>query len=81
MRSPFAATGGDGVHFSLLLLDGELSPQSPVVMTVPPVEMSIVLGADVDEFFGLGISRGYTRMEYLVYDNQADIDLYLVLLR
>ncbi|MBH9579386.1 hypothetical protein [Inhella proteolytica] len=65
----FATTGGDGVHYGLLALDGQFTDFSPVVMTVPMSDTSnTIVGANLKEFLALGIRFGYFGLEQLVYD-------------
>jgi len=73
--STFAGTGGDGVHFGLLHINGEVSDDSPVVMTVPMMfeEANVVLGENLLEFLRLGCQVGYFDLEQLVYDKQEAI--------
>src|SRR5262245_63700807 len=61
---PFAWTGGDGVHFSVLA-DG-----SAVVMTVPKSlgDTNHVLAESLTEFLALGCRTGYFSLERLAYD-------------
>jgi hypothetical protein len=41
----FAATGGNGVHFSLLSRDGRINDVSPLIVTIPGmIEESFVVG-------------------------------------
>jgi len=66
----FAETGGDGVYFGLLLLDGELSEDSPVVMTVPMAmegSNNFIVGENLRDFLALGSRRGYFFLEQLAY--------------
>ena len=66
----FAETGGDGVHCSLLLLDGVLSEDSPVVMTVPMAmedSTNFIVGENLRDFLALGSRRGYFFLEQLAY--------------
>jgi hypothetical protein len=76
----FAVTGGEGIHFSFVLLDGRITAESPVVMTVPACFWSenVIVGANLDEFLGLGMFRGYWQMEYLAYKPQGYAELYSV---
>jgi hypothetical protein len=74
----FAVTGGEGVHFSLVLLDGQVTAASPVVMTVPCAFMNFIVGANLDDFLGLGTFRGYFALEYLAYEYEAYVDAYSV---
>jgi hypothetical protein len=58
----FAHTGGDGCHYSFLVLDGHWSELSPVVVTAPtnfPSPYNFVLAGDLREFLCLGIRTGY----------------------
>lgn len=68
--STFATTVGDGVHFSFLHIDGKVTEESPVVMTVPmmPDEPNRIVGANLHEFLSLGCVIGYFFLEQLVYD-------------
>jgi hypothetical protein len=65
----FATTGGDGVHYSLLTVEGEASDQSPVVMTVPMNfgKENMIVGSDIREFLSLGCQVGYFALEQLTY--------------
>lgn len=65
----FATTGGDGVHFSLLALDGTAMASWPVVMTVPMNfdNENLIVGADLRDFLGLGLRHGYFELEQLLY--------------
>ena len=67
----FAQTGGDGVHFSLVSSQGEISDSSPVVMTVPMnfgIE-NLIVGENLIEFFCLGERVGYFCLEQLTYNH------------
>lgn len=70
---PFAWTGGDGVHFSLMDVGEGYGDRSPVVMTVPMNfdAPSLVLGRDLSEFLALGLSSGYFVLEQLSYDGEG----------
>lgn len=65
----FATTGGDGVHFSFLALHDTETQFWPVVMTVPMNfgDENLIVGADLREFLGLGLRRGYFELEQLLY--------------
>jgi hypothetical protein len=66
----FAHTGGDGVHFSLMLLDGGITPESPVVVTRPAAfgEQNLVVGSNLYEFLSFGCLRGFFAMQTLSID-------------
>lgn len=72
---PFANTGGDGVHYSLLDLGRGPSDASPVVMTVPmnPDKPNLIVGRDSHDFMCLGCRTGYFWLEQLTYDRQETI--------
>jgi hypothetical protein len=72
--STFASTGGDGVHFGLLFVNGIVADESSVVMTVPMMG-NVVLGANLHEFLCLGCQYGYSSLEDLVYDPSETINL------
>ncbi len=72
--SVFGSTGGDGVHFSLLHQDGQVSDDSPVIMTVPALyggPKNWVLGADLTEFLALGCQLGFYRLEYIAFERST----------
>ena len=64
----FASTGGNGVHFSLLLL-GAGKP-TPAVVTNPGSGMGLshVVGETLYEFLCLGSLRGFFALEQLQYN-------------
>ena len=62
---PFAHTGGDGDHFSLLCIDGYVAKESPVIMTIPTNfdgHPNIILGENLLDFLSLGCETGYFEM-------------------
>jgi hypothetical protein len=72
---PFADTGGDGTHYSLLPLPETPPDDWPVVMTVPfqwdfPNTM---VGSSLHEFLCLGCYFGYFALEQLAYYNERDL--------
>jgi len=72
--SAFAWTGGDGVHFSLVLRGGRPRDDSPVVMTVP-MSMSdranVIVGCDLRDFLALGVGCGFVGLDQLVYGSES----------
>ncbi|MET0134294.1 MAG: hypothetical protein ABW215_11950 [Kibdelosporangium sp.] len=62
---PFASTGGDGVHFSVV----PSANAWPVVMTAPMAftTPNHIVGGDLREFLALGCRIGYFRLERLAY--------------
>jgi hypothetical protein len=73
----FAATGGDGTHFSLLVRDARINDQSPVVMTVPPVAENFIVGESLFDFLCLGYYRGYFGLEQLSYHREETLEAYI----
>ena len=73
----FATTQGDGVHFSLLLSDGEVSEDSPVVMTLPANsgDHNRIVGENLREFLALGIDCSYSMLEQIVYQGFERFDI------
>lgn len=71
----FARTGGDGVHYGLLLMDGEVTDESPVVMTVPcmPEEGNLIVGENLWDFLRLGCRHGYFDIEQLLYQSEVTV--------
>jgi hypothetical protein len=70
----FAVTGGDGVHYGLLAVDGKFTDFSPVVMTVPMCDTpNTIVGAGLEEFLALGCRYGYFALEQLVYNREATL--------
>lgn len=71
----FAETGVDGVHFSLVQVDGQITEKSPVVMTVPANygEENLIVGSNLYEFLCLGSKIGFSGLDQLTYsDNRKE---------
>lgn len=72
---PFASTGGDGCHYSLLRLDGRPADDFPVVLTVPMAldedksRYNHIVGESLREFLNLGCYYGYFAIEGLAYES------------
>lgn len=62
----FACTGGDGVHYSFLVEDDSITEDSPVVVTYPEDESSVV-ASSLKEFLSKGLISGY--------DEVSDVDV------
>lgn len=74
----FANTGGDGEHFSLLVVDDAITENSPVVVTAPSSGgESYVLAASLFEFLRLGCRKGYFSLGSLPYDFGKTLREYL----
>lgn len=72
----FAATGGEGVHFGIVIDHDDVKGQNPVVMTVPMMSANVILAEDLDEFLGIGYYNGWFGLEQLVYDFDSTIEYY-----
>lgn len=71
---PFATTGGDGVHYSLVSAGDGFTDFSPVVITIPMCDTpNLVVGANLKEFLCLGCRFGYFSLEQLVYDRERTL--------
>ncbi|QUL39144.1 hypothetical protein [Erythrobacter sp. JK5] len=65
----FAGTGGDGVHFGYLRMDGTPLDSSPIVMTVPSARHpNRVVGRTLRHFLSFGRYSGFFTLEQLQYD-------------
>jgi hypothetical protein len=65
----FAHTGGDFVHYSILIIDSTLRP---VVMTIPINSggvQNLILSETLAEFLGLGYEHGWFPLEQIVYQS------------
>lgn len=73
----FGWTGGDGVHFSLMLRGREITADSPVVMTLPAnCGESMIVGENMFDFLCLGLRHGYFALEQLSYKPEEALDAY-----
>jgi hypothetical protein len=65
----FAETGGDGVHYSLLVESDKVDENSPVIMTLPCAEnCNIIVAENFLEFLSLGCRAGYFDIEQIEYE-------------
>ena len=55
----FACTGGDGDHYGLVELDGEINESSPVVLTWPDEGSHRIVGESLYDFLCFGLHGGY----------------------
>ncbi len=55
----FAATGGDGDHYSLIAVEGVVTERSPVVLTWPFEGENIVVAPDLETFLRVGLHCGF----------------------
>jgi hypothetical protein len=75
----FASTGGDGCHFSFLLVDGKWSGNSPVVMTYPSSgghSYNAIVGENLREFLSLGVGTGYFALAELSFRTEEFLKQY-----
>lgn len=62
--STFARTGGDGVHFSLVHINGIADDDSPVVMISPfGTHFNVIVGSNLTEFLQLGCMGTFCQLE------------------
>lgn len=75
----FAATGGDGVHYSILEISTDIQP---VVMTVPMNfgpsirDYNRILAENLSEFLSLGYYNGWFALEQCCYAPEAAISYF-----
>lgn len=74
----FAGTGGDGHHFSFLVVEGAITESSPIVATAPDYGgQSAVIAKSLHQFLRLGCVRGYDALgSLLLREDQELIDYF-----
>jgi len=73
----FATTGGNGVHFGIIIGKNSNSTKGAIVMTVPMAEINnIIVAEDLEEFFSIGYYVGWFVLEQLAYNLKDTIDYY-----
>jgi hypothetical protein len=77
----FASTGGNGVHFSFIIQNDEITEDSPVIVTVPanpgiPEMSNCVVANNLRNFLRFGLHRGYFYLEQLVYYRDLTLAAY-----
>ncbi|MDR2875325.1 MAG: hypothetical protein LBV44_05290 [Methylobacillus sp.] len=71
----FAYTGGDGVHYSWLVLPDRPVDLSPIVMTVPMGDTpNVIVGESFHDFLCLGSRSGYFSLEQISYQPEEAIN-------
>ncbi len=76
---PFAFTGGDGTHYSILNYSIDFVP---IVITCPmncgiyPQDDNIIIAENISEFLSIGFYNGWFSLEQLFYDKVSAIDYY-----
>lgn len=70
----FAGTGGDGHHFSFLVLDGAITESSPIVATAPDSygNPSAVIADSLRQFLRLGCVSGYDALGWIFLHSDDD---------
>jgi hypothetical protein len=72
----FARSGGES-HFSLLIQDGTITENAPVVLTdFDNGGKSLVVGETLFDFLCFGSRRGYSRLEQLAYFPKQALEAY-----
>jgi hypothetical protein len=61
----FARTGGEGVHFSFVVHDQQVTEKSPIVVTIPGEfgSPNFIVGESLFDFLCLGYYRGFFALE------------------
>ena len=73
----FASTGGDGVHYSYLVLPDLDVESGPIVMTLPANDqLNYVIAETLEEFLGLGFHTGWFALEQIAYDPDWALDYF-----
>jgi hypothetical protein len=75
----FASTGMDGEHFSFLLCNDEITPDSPVILTAPCSYdglLNAVVAKDFRTFLCLGLRYGYFALGEIAYNPKEAIQIY-----
>lgn len=70
----FAWTGGDGHHYSLLVIDGKITEESPVILSRPDFsdyKGTMIVGENLYDFLCLGMWTGYFNLLYDGFDDGA----------
>ena len=71
----FAGTGGDGHHFSFLVIDGAITASSPIVATTPDYGgQSAVVAESRAQFLRLGCGNGYDELGYDFLQSDEDLE-------
>lgn len=76
----FAGTGGDGHHFSLLVQDGQIDANSPVVATAPDNfgDPSRVIALSLYDFLCMGCLKGYDSLGHIFLRPEEEWSEYLL---
>jgi hypothetical protein len=74
----FAGTGGDGHHFSFLVVEGAITESSAIVATAPDYDgQSAVIAESLAQFLRLGCVHGYDSLgSLLLSDDEKLIDYF-----
>ncbi len=76
---PFATTGGNGTHFSILRLSECVCP---IIITCPmncgnsPSEDNIIIAENLKEFLSIGYYNGWFSLEQLFYNKSGTIEYF-----
>lgn len=74
----FAWTGGDGMCFGLLVSDGRVGTDSPVVVIAPTNfgNPNRILAENFRNFLRMGLQRGYFALEQFAYNPAEALHIY-----
>lgn len=72
----FAGTGGDGHHFSFLVIDGAITESSPIVATAPDCygNPSAVIADSLRQFLSLGCINGYDALGWVFLQSDEELE-------
>lgn len=76
----FAGTGGDGHHFSFLVIDGAITESSPIVSTAPDSHgnPSAVIADSLHQFLRLGCINGYDPLGWVFLQSDEDLEKHFI---
>jgi len=74
----FAWSGGDGEHYSLIVREGRVNADSPVILTAPANsgDENHLLAESFQNFLRLGIRRGFFGLSQFAYNPKAALAVY-----
>jgi hypothetical protein len=76
----FAGTGGDGHHFSFLVIDGAITASSPIVSTAPDNHgnPSAVIADSLHQFLRLGCINGYDPLGWVFLQSDENLEQHFI---
>jgi hypothetical protein len=76
----FAGTGGDGHHFSFLVIEGAITESSPIVSTAPDSygNPSAVIADSLHQFLRLGCVNGYESLGWVFLGSDEALEQHFI---